>query len=263
MSRRTTVCGVWCLRPLFFHRHRSKMCSLDDVRLLCDAVLDRDQAACKRVVLKCGKVVITARDYRYPEGMSALHLAACDRAEILEFLLEQKVDSNLLDGGGRTPLMYAAHQGTAACARALLQHGAKADLRDEEGSSALDLARKYSKKETIALLEAVPMTRRVPSKPTTAKKPMKTFLISAPSKFQHIGHMGIDGSGEPVSLAHESEYDWDSLFREADIDPSQMDAARYVLVMHSHAISYICSQFFFLACDSRRSLSFNNIAHRR
>eukprot|EP00042_Codosiga_hollandica_P033009 m.215752 g.215752 ORF g.215752 m.215752 type:complete len:72 (+) comp54085_c0_seq6:797-1012(+) len=37
--------------------------------------------------------------------------------------------------------------------------------------------------------------------------------------------MGIDGSGEPVSLAHESEYDWDSLFREADIDPSQMDAA--------------------------------------
>ena len=57
------------------------------------------------------------------------------------YLLNADADPNLADNGGITPLMVASHYGDTKIVRKLLEHGAKRDLKDKEGRTAVDYAR--------------------------------------------------------------------------------------------------------------------------
>ena len=54
---------------------------------------------------------------------------------------------------GYTALMYASEHGHVACARALLEAGARQDLETKQGATALSLARSNGHAVLCALLE--------------------------------------------------------------------------------------------------------------
>jgi ankyrin repeat protein len=63
-----------------------------------------------------------------------------------------KVDS--ADEYGVTPLMQAARGGRTDVARALIDAGARPELKTRSGRSALDLAREAAQPELVKLLES-------------------------------------------------------------------------------------------------------------
>lgn len=71
--------------------------------------------------------------------------------KILQDLISIKADVNKICDD-KSPLMYAAKYGHLEAAKALVKAGAKVDLRNNEGKTALDYARKYDKKELIDYL---------------------------------------------------------------------------------------------------------------
>lgn len=83
------------------------------------------------------------------------------RAQILKLLIERKIDVNLtVDYNQRTPLMLAAMKGDVESVRILLLAGADAKRRDEQGKTALVLAREAKSpapghEEVIKQLEPV------------------------------------------------------------------------------------------------------------
>ncbi len=61
-----------------------------------------------------------------------------------------------MDKNGQTPLMWAARWGDAARVQALVKAGAKTNVRDDKGMTALDYARNRTgdgAKELIAIIE--------------------------------------------------------------------------------------------------------------
>jgi hypothetical protein len=76
------------------------------------------------------------------EGLGLLHWAA-DRGnpEILTTLLKQdKIDVNLRDSDGQTPLFYASSCGHSECVKILLEHKADKSILDNDNSTCLDVA---------------------------------------------------------------------------------------------------------------------------
>ena len=101
------------------------------------------------------------------KGLTPL-LAACagghlpfgppgNKAKTIRILLEKGADVNVQDESwlktGRTPLMYAVMQGDAALAQAFLVKGAKLDLKNKDGDTALTLAKKEGLEYIAQLLE--------------------------------------------------------------------------------------------------------------
>ena len=74
-------------------------------------------------------------------GANVLHTACSEgHAEFVEWLLKrQDIDKDAKDKFGFTPLMWAlnAPVGGEACMKVLLNHGAKVDLTDNDGNTAL------------------------------------------------------------------------------------------------------------------------------
>jgi ankyrin repeat protein len=66
-----------------------------------------------------------------------------DSPVFLELLLNAHADINATDADGKTPLMAASERGHVEKVRFLLSHGAKADVRDKKGRTALDYAADY------------------------------------------------------------------------------------------------------------------------
>ena len=76
-----------------------------------------------------------------PAGKTTLILAACEKyPDIVKLLLEYGANPNRLDFNERTPLMEAALWGRSDNVKHLLAYGAQKDLRDKEGSKAIDFA---------------------------------------------------------------------------------------------------------------------------
>lgn len=86
------------------------------------------------------------RGGHFEKSRTALHLAAAAGEErLLEVILRTPGDGrgaarNPLDAEGQTPLHLAVREGHLECVRWLLYRGAKVDVRDTRGCSALSLA---------------------------------------------------------------------------------------------------------------------------
>ena len=78
--------------------------------------------------------------------------AAAARLERVRQSLEQGLDVNEADDGGRTPLMMAAFDGITEVVALLLEHGARVDQRDGTGRTALMYASSGPFYETVELL---------------------------------------------------------------------------------------------------------------
>ena len=88
------------------------------------------------------------------DGETALMLAArSGSVEVAKLLLAKKADVNAREAWReQTALMWAAGQGHAEAVKLLLERGAQADLRDDRGLTALDMARQGSHAAVVALL---------------------------------------------------------------------------------------------------------------
>ena len=92
----------------------------------------------------------------FAERYSPLHPQG-DAGKTIRILLENGADVNVQDESwlktGRTPLMYAVMQGDAALVQALLSKGARLELKNTNGETALSLARKEGLEYIAKLLE--------------------------------------------------------------------------------------------------------------
>ena len=64
-----------------------------------------------------------------------------DKIAAIQFSLEQGVDINAVDGNGQTALHVAAGQSSARIVAALVERGARMDVKDKQGRTPLDVAR--------------------------------------------------------------------------------------------------------------------------
>ena len=72
--------------------------------------------------------------------------------DLVPLLVDAGADVNATEGGGMTPLHYAAADGLGPLVSVLLDAGADASATDESGKTPLDWALEYGDSETIALL---------------------------------------------------------------------------------------------------------------
>jgi ankyrin repeat protein len=92
-----------------------------------------------RLLIKDGHADVNAQN-KY--GVSALHLLAfapdtLETQEAVYYLLDHQAHINALNEKGMTPLIEAAIHGNAHMMRALVARGAKTDIVDKEGYTAL------------------------------------------------------------------------------------------------------------------------------
>jgi hypothetical protein len=73
-------------------------------------------------------------------------------ADIVKMLLAKGVDPNGVYNNDLTALMWAAGFGKTAAVKVLLDAGARADLRDNRGQTALDMAREGKHDEAATVL---------------------------------------------------------------------------------------------------------------
>ena len=86
-------------------------------------------------------------------GKIRLHDTATDHFVLLHAYVSQGDDINALDYSGRTPLHYAACSGKLENVATLLKSGAVADVRDESGRAAQDLAVENGHQPIVELLK--------------------------------------------------------------------------------------------------------------
>lgn len=94
-------------------------------------------------------------------GMTALHAAASAGSDkTFEILISKGADINTQSNSGMTPLHVAAERGwegfqagKLAIIKMLLEKSANRGLKDKEGKTALDYARKSRNKKAVQLLE--------------------------------------------------------------------------------------------------------------
>ena len=85
---------------------------------------------------------------------TALHWAALNnRVDVVHVLLESGVNINWQNLWGNTPLMEAVKRNNTVVMEMLLQYGADQSIVDEEGITALEIARILNYEEAIRLLE--------------------------------------------------------------------------------------------------------------
>lgn len=89
-------------------------------------------------------------------GYAAIHWACINAdAEILVLLLNHpNINLNLVDDNGNTALHLAAARGYAAVASELLASGARADIQNEAGLTALQVAQQRRKQEVVNVINA-------------------------------------------------------------------------------------------------------------
>jgi ankyrin repeat protein len=88
-------------------------------------------------------------------GWTPLHYAASSaKKSIIEILLNHSAYIDAESPNGSTPLMMAAMYGNAECVRLLLEGGADPTLINQAGLTASDFAKRVSRLDSVALIEA-------------------------------------------------------------------------------------------------------------
>jgi ankyrin repeat protein len=95
-------------------------------------------------------------NYRDWCGQSPLWVAsAYENIEILELLLNKGGHVNAIDHTTVTPLMRSAEYGRYENVKILLKYGANSSIKDEEGNTALDYAKKNAHDAVIELFQDI------------------------------------------------------------------------------------------------------------
>lgn len=88
-------------------------------------------------------------------GWAPLHYAATGgHLEIMELLLEHHAFIDAESPNGTTPLMMAAHYGTPAAVKLLLEAGADTAMKNQLGLTAQDFARRGNRPDSLELISA-------------------------------------------------------------------------------------------------------------
>lgn len=88
-----------------------------------------------------------------PARGSWVHIAVANLGtRVLKVFLELGFNANAQNLSGFTPLHFCVYCGNLAAAELLLSHGARADIRDSNGMTALDLAKKWKRSHFQRLL---------------------------------------------------------------------------------------------------------------
>jgi hypothetical protein len=97
-------------------------------------------------------------------GWTALHYAASNATEasedLVRLLLEHHAYIDAESPNRSTPLMMAAHYGHPAVVKLLLEEGADPLLRNEQGLTAIDFARRGARQETADLIASFVRRKR-------------------------------------------------------------------------------------------------------
>ena len=86
-------------------------------------------------------------------GWTPLHYAATNgHLPLIELLLDQSAYIDAESPNGSTPLMMAAHYGTPAAVKLLLEAGADPMLKNQLGLTAIDFANRANRKDSAELI---------------------------------------------------------------------------------------------------------------
>lgn len=100
------------------------------------------------------KLIARGADVNKP-GWAPLHYAATgSHLKIMEILLDEHAFIDAQSPNGTTPLMMAAHYGTAAAVKLLLEAGADTQMKNELGLSAVDFANRGSRSDAAEMILA-------------------------------------------------------------------------------------------------------------
>lgn len=100
------------------------------------------------------KLIDKGADVNKP-GWAPLHYAATSgHLEIMNLLLEHHAFIDAESPNGTTPLMMAAHYGTPAAVKLLLEAGADTAMKNQLGLSAVDFANRGNRKDSAELIAA-------------------------------------------------------------------------------------------------------------
>ena len=109
-------------------------------------------AALKGHLVLARKLIARGADVN-KTGWTPLHYAATHgQLEIMVLLLEHHAYIDAESPNRSTPLMMAAHYGTPAAVKLLLDQGADAKLRNQLGLTAMDFAYRANRKESADLI---------------------------------------------------------------------------------------------------------------
>ena len=117
-------------------------------------------AALKGQTAMVRKLIGRGADVNKP-GWAPLHYAATGgHLEIMNLLLEHHAFIDAESPNGTTPLMMAAHYGTPAAVKLLLEAGADTSMRNQLGLSAIDFAQRANRPDAAEAIAAHIRTQR-------------------------------------------------------------------------------------------------------
>lgn len=111
-------------------------------------------AALKGEIELCQRMIRQGADVNKP-GWAPLHYAATNgHVDVMRLLLDENAYIDTASPNNTTPLMMAAHYGTPAAVKLLLEAGADPMLRNDLGLTAIDFANRGERRESAELIAA-------------------------------------------------------------------------------------------------------------